>query len=92
MRWRGEMLSHVPGHILRALNGKPPNSMEIKFGKTKIIYLDHHECHAASAFYLSSFNKADVLTIDGHGEEETCYLGSFNGNKLKKCMPLEKDG
>lgn len=84
LRWRGEMLSHVPGHILRAINGKPPNSMEIKFGKTKIIYLDHHECHAASAFYLSSFNKADVLTIDGHGEEETCYLGSFDRNKLKK--------
>lgn len=84
LRWRGEMLSHIPGHILRALNGSPPNSMEIKFGKTKIIYLDHHECHAASAFYLSPFQKSDVLTIDGHGEEETCYLGSFNKNTLKK--------
>ena len=42
LRWRGEMLSHVPGHILRALNGKPPNSMEINFGKTKIVYIDHH--------------------------------------------------
>ena len=84
LRWRGEMLSHVPGHILRALNGKPPSSMEIKFGKTKIVYLDHHECHAASAFYLSPFKKADVLTIDGHGEEETCYFGSFDENKLTK--------
>jgi carbamoyltransferase len=89
LRWRGEMLSHVPGHILRALNGKPPNSMEIKFGKTKIIYLDHHECHAASAFYLSSFKKADVLTIDGHGEEETCYFGSFDRNNLKKLNSIK---
>ncbi len=84
LRWRGEMLSHVPGFILRALSENPPNSMEIKFGKTKIIYLNHHECHAASAFFLSPFNKSDVLTIDGHGEEETCYLGSFSKNNLKK--------
>ena len=47
------MLSHVPGYILRSLNNKPPNSMEVSFGKTRITYLDHHECHAASAFFLS---------------------------------------
>ena len=84
LRWRGEMLSHVPGYILRSLNNKPPNSMEVSFGKTRITYLDHHECHAASAFFLSPYKKADVLTIDGHGEEETCYFGSFDNNNLKK--------
>ena len=35
-------------------------------------------------FFLSPFEKSDVLTIDGHGEEETCYLGSFSKNNLKK--------
>ena len=36
--------------------------------KTKVIFLDHHLSHAASAFYPSGFNEAAILTIDGVGE------------------------
>ena len=55
--WRGEMLSNIPSNVMKALNSSPPKSMQISFEKNKIVYLNHHECHAASAIYSSNFNK-----------------------------------
>ena len=75
MYWRGQLLSHIPGQIMRAINGPIADQMEIKFGKTKIVYFNHHECHAANAFFLSGFKNTDILTIDGHGEDESCFIG-----------------
>lgn len=81
--WRGELLSNIPSNVMKALTNKEvPNSMEIKFGKTKILYLNHHDCHAASAVLVSPFKKCDFLTIDGHGETETCIFGHYNGKKF----------
>jgi hypothetical protein len=37
-------------------------------GRHKVISLDHHCCHAASAFFLSPFHKALILTLDGEGD------------------------
>ncbi len=84
IRWRGELLSNIPTNIMKALKNKPAESMEISFGNTKILYLNHHECHAASAFFTSGFGKSDILTIDGHGETETCVSGYFSNEKFKK--------
>jgi carbamoyltransferase len=39
--------------------------------KGKTLYIPHHLCHAASAFRLSGFEQANVLTFDGRGERET---------------------
>jgi carbamoyltransferase len=80
--WRGEMLSHIPSNVMKALNTKPSKKMIISFDKTKIIYLNHHDCHAASAIFVSPFKKCDYLTIDGHGEKETCLFGYYDGKKL----------
>ena len=76
MAWRGEMLTHIPVQIMRAMNEPVSAHMEVSFGKTRIVYLNHHECHAANAFFLSPFDKADILTIDGHGEDESCFFGN----------------
>ena len=84
MTWRGQMLSHVPSNLMRAKKGLVDKEMQTIFGKTKIIYLNHHDCHAASAIFCSPFNKCNYLTIDGHGEVETCTAGIFDGHKLKK--------
>ena len=57
---------------------------DIEEEKNKLVYLDHHLCHAAFGYFQSSFADADILTIDGHGENETCFLGSAkNGNITK---------
>ena len=49
----------------------------------KIIFCEHHESHAASAFFPSPFNEAAILTMDGVGEWATTSMGSGNGNSLK---------
>ena len=40
----------------------------------EITFLQHHLCHAASAFYVSGFEESAVLTIDGSGEEQSTVL------------------
>ena len=80
--WRGEMLSNIPSNVLKALNSEPSKKMTLSFDKTKIVYLNHHECHAASAIFISPFKKCDFLTIDGHGEKQTCVSGFYDGKKI----------
>ena len=41
----------------------------------EILYAEHHESHAASAFFPSPFEEAAVLTVDGVGEWATASLG-----------------
>lgn len=48
----------------------------------KILYTEHHQAHAASAFFPSPFNEAAVLTVDGVGEWATTSWGVGRGNEL----------
>ncbi|HZF68198.1 MAG TPA: carbamoyltransferase N-terminal domain-containing protein, partial [Gemmatirosa sp.] len=47
-----------------------------------VLYAEHHESHAASAFYPSPFEEAAVLTIDGVGEWATASIGVGRGAEL----------
>ena len=49
----------------------------------EILFPEHHESHAASAFYPSPFNRAAYLTMDGVGEWATTSYGSCNENGIK---------
>ncbi len=49
----------------------------------KIYFPEHHESHAASAFYPSPFRDAAVLTMDGVGEWTTASIAVGEGNKLR---------
>ena len=51
--------------------------------KAPIVFLDHHESHAASGFFPSPFERAAVLTLDGVGEWSTASLGVGEGNRLR---------
>ena len=82
--WRGEMLSNIPSNILKATKNFYPGNINLSFDKTKIVYLNHHDCHAASAVFVSPFKNCDYLTIDGHGEVETCLMGSYDGKRFNK--------
>ncbi|MEN3369421.1 MAG: carbamoyltransferase [Verrucomicrobiota bacterium] len=48
-----------------------------------IIFPEHHESHAASAFFPSPFESAAVLTIDGVGEWTTTSVGKGEGNRVE---------
>lgn len=49
----------------------------------EILFSEHHEAHAMSAFYPSPFQEAAVLTIDGVGEWATTSLSVGRGNSLE---------
>ncbi len=49
----------------------------------KVIFPEHHESHAASAFYPSPFQEAAFLTIDGVGEWTTSSYGTGKDNRLE---------
>jgi len=49
----------------------------------KIIFPEHHESHAASAFFPSPFNEAAILTMDGVGEWTTSSYGIGKGNSIE---------
>ena len=56
--------------------------------KWKLLFGDHHESHAASAFYPSPFDEAAILTIDGVGEWATSSIGVGKGNELTLLQEL----
>jgi carbamoyltransferase len=47
-----------------------------------VLFTEHHEAHAASAFYPSPFHEAAILTVDGVGEWATASYGFGNGKDL----------
>ena len=52
--------------------------------KKKIIFIEHHKCHAASAFYCSGFKNAGTVIIDGSGEETTTSFWICKNKIMKK--------
>ena len=71
--WLSDKL-HVTRGLKKALGGTPKN---------KFVFPEHHESHAASAFYPSPFEEAAVLTMDGVGEWATTSIGVGEGSKLR---------
>ena len=80
-RYRHEYLYSIPDHLVDFYQRPKINYIEQKHmldtGETmSVLYLEHHFCHAANAFYMSPFDRAAVLTVDGRGERDTtCFCG-----------------
>ena len=49
----------------------------------RIAFTEHHESHAASAFFPSPFEEAAILTMDGVGEWATASYGVGRGNRME---------
>ena len=54
----------------------------------KLLFAEHHQSHAASAFYPSPFRDAVVLTMDGVGEWATTSVGIGCGNELEMAREI----
>ena len=50
--------------------------------KGKVLFTEHHEAHAASAFFPSPFESAAILSMDGVGEWATSSFGAGRGNRI----------
>jgi carbamoyltransferase len=71
-------------HLRRQLRGHLPAA-----SRAKMVFLEHHESHAASAFYPSPFSEAAILTVDGVGEWSTATIGVGEGNRIKLLRELK---
>ncbi|MBF0146245.1 MAG: carbamoyltransferase [Magnetococcales bacterium] len=65
--------------LLNELNALDPGFP----GASKLLFAEHHQSHAASAFYPSPFEEAAILTMDGVGEWATTSMGIGRGNRLE---------
>jgi len=54
-----------------------------------LVFLDHHESHAASAYFPSPFAEAAILTVDGVGEWSTATSGTGSGNRIQLTHHLQ---
>ncbi|MBT6148641.1 MAG: carbamoyltransferase [Gemmatimonadetes bacterium] len=70
--WLKEKL-HTPRELDAGLEGKYEG---------RFVFTEHHESHAASAFFPSPFEEAAILTMDGVGEWATSSIGHGQGNEL----------
>jgi carbamoyltransferase len=57
-------------------------------GECPILFTQHHQAHAASAFYPSPFDQAAILTIDGVGEWATTTIGAGQGSRIEILQEL----
>ncbi len=63
-----------------------PRQMDKGLGQKfegRYIFTEHHESHAASAFYPSPYEQAAILTMDGVGEWATASFGCGRGNRIE---------
>jgi len=59
-----------------------------KASKARVIYVDHHLAHAASAYRTAPFKDANVITLDGAGETDCGGLFEGHQGKLRKLAQL----
>jgi carbamoyltransferase len=71
--WLKEKI-HLPREMDKALN---------KEFKGRYLFTEHHESHAASAFFPSPFQEAAVVTLDGVGEWATTTIGRGKDNRIE---------
>jgi carbamoyltransferase len=77
--WLGEKLD-----LRKAIRAELPELQP----DCQILFTEHHQSHAASAFYPSPFDEAAILTIDGVGEWATTTIGHGRGNEIKMLKEL----
>src|SRR5207237_2392407 len=75
-------LKAIPVWIKDKIWMKDTLRRELNFGG-KILFPEHHESHAASAFFPSPYPEAAFLTVDGVGEWATTSFGIGFGNEIQ---------
>jgi len=71
--WMKQKL-HLPKELRKGLGGAY---------KKRFVFTEHHESHAASAFFPSPYEEAAILTLDGVGEWSTMTYGVGKGNRIE---------
>jgi carbamoyltransferase len=70
------------GVLLRELSNSRRLAEVSGVHRSKVLSLDHHDCHAASAFYASSFDRALIITMDEEGDGCSCAVALGVGSEI----------
>jgi carbamoyltransferase len=84
--WMGlpEVPQTSPQALFRLDARRPERELRELLGfEGEILYVDHHEAHAASAYYFSGFPEAAILTVDAVGEWATTTFARGDGARLE---------
>lgn len=77
-------------YIKRTLKKELSNLSSLKMAELpNLLFTEHHQSHAASAFFPSPFQKAAVLCLDGVGEWATTSVWSGDGNRLTALWEMD---
>lgn len=70
---------------------KHPQRLREHFGESnfKFHFIEHHLCHAASAFFVSPFDSAAILTWDGTGEDTTTLFSKGKGTRIEMLKKIK---
>ena len=81
LNYLGDMLK-----LPKTLKSMFPGEKNPRF---KFHMIEHHLCHAASAFFITPFDEAAILTIDGAGEWTTALMAHGQRNQIKKIRSVD---
>ncbi len=86
----GQFLAGLPIWLKQKLHlpREMDKALEHRY-KGRYVFTEHHEAHAASAFFPSPFEEAAILTMDGVGEWATASFGVGRGNKIELSHELD---
>jgi len=81
-RESGAFAEHLVGYI------RLKDWLKQKGFNAKIIFVPHHLAHASSAYRCSGFEEANIITIDGQGEDDAGFLGYGKNGKIKRVYKI----
>lgn len=96
IRHHAEYLSAVPNLLIQQYRARPRSTVveqALHFGDgrkpLRLAYVDHHLAHSAWAF-VSGFEEAAILTVDGFGEMTTTMASRMRGHQIEELGRVEK--
>ena len=87
-RWFPELLYTIPNNLNAINRIKDHGYIEQTFFSSsfkkelKVLYINHHYCHAAQSFLTSGYRESSLLTVDGFGERTSTLWGYANQSKI----------
>ena len=85
-RWRTEHLFQVPARIMQLAGAEPSRMLTISSAfedAAPITYVNHYDAHIGASYFLSDFDEAAILVLDGRGEKQTGLLGYACGAEIE---------
>ena len=85
-RWRVEHMTQVPGQFMQIAAAKAASKFTVSDlwnDSPPITYVDHYLAHVGNAFFLSPYDSAAILILDGRGERQTGLLAVGRGTEIE---------